>query len=98
MKLGRVIGNVWATRKEDFLVGVKFLVIQLEDSGCKRPNEVLVAADRIGAGTGDLVIVTQGSSARFVYGEQYPIDAVVLGIVDSVEAGVINGEQGSWDD
>lgn len=86
MKLGRVVGNVWATRKEDFLIGVKFLVIQIETTGAE-PGEVLVAVDRIGAGEGDLVIVTQGSAARFVYGDQWSIDAVVVGIVDSVDMG-----------
>ncbi len=88
MKLGRVIGNVWATRKEDFLVGVKFLVIQLEDPNGRSVEEIVVAADRIGAGNGDLVLVTIGSAARYIFGESWSIDAVVIGIVDSVEAEV----------
>lgn len=87
MILGRVVGNVWATRKEEVLVGIKFLVIQPQRLDGQSAGEPFVAGDRVGAGLGDLVIVTQGSAARLVYGEQWPIDAVVIGIVDSVDKG-----------
>jgi ethanolamine utilization protein EutN len=86
MKLGRVIGNLWATRKEEGLTGIKFLCIQLENPQGQVVGESLIAADRIGAGIGDCVMVTSGSAARFIIKEvDLPIDAVVIGIVDSVD-------------
>ncbi|GGK29658.1 ethanolamine utilization protein EutN [Caldalkalibacillus uzonensis] len=86
MKIGTVIGNVWATRKEEGLKGLKFLFVQLEDP-CGNPVDTpLIAADRIGAGVGDRVMITEGSSSRFVIADKdLPIDAVVIGIVDSID-------------
>lgn len=81
MIIGKVIGNVWATRKEDRLRGLKFLVIQAAKEG-----ETLVAADVVGAGVGDSVIVTMGSSARTALDKKdCPVDATVVGIIDSLE-------------
>lgn len=81
MIIGKVIGNVWATRKEDRLSGLKFLVIQATKEG-----ETLVAADVVGAGVGDTVIVTMGSSARTALDKtDCPVDATVVGIIDSLE-------------
>lgn len=82
MKIGRVIGNVWATRKVNNLNGYKFLVIKLED------GEEIVACDNIGAGEGDRVLVTLGSGARKgTYEEDVPIDSLVIGIIDEIEEG-----------
>ncbi|AMA73222.1 MULTISPECIES: EutN/CcmL family microcompartment protein [Aneurinibacillus] len=86
MRIGTVVGNVWATRKEDGLTGLKFLFVQLEDTKGVPVDVPLIAADRIGAGIGDTVMVTLGSAARFVISEKdVPIDAVVIGIVDSID-------------
>lgn len=86
MKIGTVIGSVWATRKEDGLTGLKFLFVQPEDPEGSPVNEAIIVADRIGAGIGDRVIIANGSSARFAFSEQnIPIDAVVIGIVDSID-------------
>jgi ethanolamine utilization protein EutN len=86
MQIGTVTGNVWATRKEDGLKGLKFLFVQLEDPKGLHVDIPLIAADRIGAGIGDRVIVTRGSAARFVIKkEDLPIDAVIIGIVDSID-------------
>lgn len=87
MLVGTVIENIWATRKEDGLTGLTFLVIQ--PVGTEREGvpaqPPLVAVDRIGAGIGDRVIVTQGSPASFIdQDKKMPIDALVIGIVDSV--------------
>lgn len=87
MKTGRVIGNIWATRKEERLSGLKLLVIQpmnlLNDQPIESP---IVAADRIGAGVGEKVIYVGGSSARGAAGGQdIPVDATVVGIVDDQE-------------
>ena len=87
MKTGRVIGNIWATRKADNLSGLKLLVVQpislLDDSPVDTP---IVAADIIGAGTGEKVIYVGGSSARGAAGGMdIPVDATVVGIVDDQE-------------
>jgi ethanolamine utilization protein EutN len=85
MLVGTVIKNIWATRKEDGLTGLTFLVVQPgldEESTSTQPP--LVAVDRIGAGIGDRVIVTQGSPASFIHMEKkVPINALIIGIIDS---------------
>lgn len=86
MIVGKVIGNVWATRKDQALNGLKFLVVKPidHDSDMNRPE--LVAADSVGAGIGELVLVVTGSSARRVLDkDQCPLDAMIVGIVDEVE-------------
>lgn len=86
MIIGEVIGNVWATRKEQTLSGLKMLVIKPIDhySGASRPE--LVAADAVGAGVGDVVLVATGSSARKALDRrECSVDATVVGIVDEVE-------------
>lgn len=85
MLFGTVIDNVWATRKEEGLKGLTFLVIQLGFDETHTSSEMpIIAVDRIGAGIGDKVIVTQGSPAGFIQPDQkMPIDAIVIGIVDS---------------
>lgn len=93
MQMGKVIGNVWATRKEEGLEGLKLLIIQPIDSKNNPIRNQIVAADRIGAGVGDHVLVTSGGSSRFIMRENpIPIDAVIVGIIDSteVERGVNN--------
>jgi len=83
MKLGRVISNVWATRKDPALTGVKLLVVQLLDAPNEKKGAIIVAADYIGAGIGEKVLITEGSSARQTIGmERSPIDAVIVGIID----------------
>ena len=87
MKTGKVIGNIWATRKEEKLAGLKLLVIQpvnlLDDPPVEYP---IVAADIIGAGVGEKVIYVAGSSARAAAGgSDIPVDATVVGIVDDQE-------------
>lgn len=84
MKTGRVIGNIWATRKEEKLSGLKLLIIQpinlLNDDSIEYP---IVVADIIGAGVGEKVIYVGGSSARGAAGGmEIPVDATVVGIVD----------------
>ncbi|MEK3955499.1 MULTISPECIES: EutN/CcmL family microcompartment protein [unclassified Psychrobacillus] len=86
MQLGKVIGNVWATRKEEGLQGLKLLIIQPVDVKGKPVRTQFVAADRIGAGIGDDVLVTSGGSSRYIMRENpIPIDAVIIGIIDSTE-------------
>ncbi|WP_028783831.1 EutN/CcmL family microcompartment protein [Thalassobacillus devorans] len=86
MIVGEVVGNIWATRKEDGLTGLKFLVVQPEASlSASRPSN-FIAVDRIGAGVGDKVMVTRGSAASYMdENKTLPIDALIIGIIDAVE-------------
>ena len=81
MLLGIVIGSVWCTRKAEALTGQTFLLVSPE--GYQGP--ALVCADRAGAGPGDQVLVARGSAARRPAGEDLPVDAAIVGIVDRIE-------------
>lgn len=87
MKIGRVIGNIWATRKDEHLAGIKLLVVQPLNMLTDRPSDTpIVAADIIGAGIGEKVIYVGGSSARGAAGSRdVPVDATIVGIVDDQE-------------
>ncbi|NSL52142.1 EutN/CcmL family microcompartment protein [Calidifontibacillus erzurumensis] len=79
MIIGKVISKVVSTRKHESLQGHKFLVIQ----PCYgKSDEYFVAADNIGAGEGELVLVTLGDAAQHALTRQAPIDAIVVGIID----------------
>lgn len=81
MITARLIDNVWATRKAESLNGYKLMLA--EEMGGSRSGARMVVVDIIGAGIGDRVIVTTGSSARKMLGnDQVPVDAVVVGIID----------------
>ena len=87
MQVAKVIGNIWATRKEEKLAGLKLLLVKpvdvLDKTADKSP---LVAADMIGAGVGETVIIVGGSSARGAAGDNsIPVDDTVVGIVDDME-------------
>ncbi|MCX7828392.1 MAG: EutN/CcmL family microcompartment protein [Thermanaerothrix sp.] len=83
MIIAKGVGNVWATKKDESLNGLKFFVVQPVKSG---PGGGFVAVDAAGAGIGDHVLVSQGSSARMVFDREHvPVDAVIVGIIDSVE-------------
>lgn len=86
MFVGKVIGNVWATRKDAALNGLKLLVVKPIDHYSDHGRPEMVAADSVGAGIGELVLVVTGSSARRCLGKDAcPIDAMIVGIVDEVE-------------
>lgn len=86
MIIGKVVGRLWSTRKDEKLNGQKFLVVRLMKNGIEESEDVLVAADIVGAGKGDLVMITQGSSTRQIAGlKDVPIDSIVVGIIDSIE-------------
>lgn len=82
-----VIGNVWATRKDERVEAIKMLIVRpldFTDEGVV--NTPVIAADWIGAGVGERVIVVTGSAARCAAGDQgIPIDASVIGIIDGEE-------------
>ncbi|SKA72174.1 EutN/CcmL family microcompartment protein [Desulfobaculum bizertense] len=87
MIIAKVIGNVWATRKEDTLNGLKLMVVQRVDLADKAAHESFIAVDCVGAGIGEQVLVTTGSSARqALRNEQSPVDAAIVGIIDELTA------------
>lgn len=86
MILAQVQGTVVSTRKDVGLLGLKLLLVREVDAQFKATGNVLVAVDAVGAGTGELVLVASGSSARLTeVSKDKPVDAVISGIVDSVE-------------
>lgn len=86
MIIGKVIGNIWATRKDEKLNGLKFLIVKPVKVAGNMNVPSIVAADNVGAGIGDTVLVTKGSSARVSLDiKDVPVDAVIVGIIDSVE-------------
>ncbi|MDY3919846.1 MAG: EutN/CcmL family microcompartment protein [Candidatus Limivivens sp.] len=94
MEIGRVIGNVWATKKDGGITGQKLLVIDLVQSFREKTEALVVAADVIGAGAGDLVLVCRGNSARMVVGNgKAPVDAAVVGIIDSLDLPAYKNEE-----
>lgn len=88
MRLGRVIGTVVATRKDDRLVGTKLLITVPLDLAGREAGEPLVAVDMVGAGIGERVLYATGSvAAKALSDSSAPVDAVIVGIVDAIEAG-----------
>lgn len=86
MILARVIGTVVATRKDPKLVSNKLLVARPMDPHGKPEGVPLVAVDTVDAGVGDTVLIVSGSSARMAAGlKDCPIDAAIVGIVDTVD-------------
>ncbi len=88
MQLALVVGSVVATRKEESLSGLKLLLVRPVDEEGKPGSTLLVAADAVGAGPGEVVLVASGSSARQTRAtDKRPVDAVVMAIVDSWDVG-----------
>lgn len=86
MFLGRVIGTVWSTKKDEQLVGAKFLIVKELDLKLKEKERFVVAVDSVGAGEGEVVLVATGSSSRMTtFTKDKPVDAVIMGIVDKLD-------------
>jgi ethanolamine utilization protein EutN len=86
MILGRVVGTVVATRKDERLLGAKLLVVRTIDPRGKDEAGYTVAVDTVDAGVNERVLVVTGSSARMASGlKDSPVDAAIVGVVDSVE-------------
>ena len=88
MVLGKVIGTLVATRKEPTLEGLKLLVVRACDVDGKETGGIVIAADAVGAGVGEVVLYASGSSARqTVATKDRPVDATIMAIVDEVAVG-----------
>lgn len=88
MFVGKVVGNLWSTKKDEKLEGKRFLVIQKQtySKNAATEDDILVAADRVGAGIGELVLVTTGTNSKYTFNdEELPIDMSVIGIIDSID-------------
>ncbi|MBI4429483.1 MAG: EutN/CcmL family microcompartment protein [Ignavibacteriales bacterium] len=86
MILGKVVGTVWATRKDEELVGMKFQLVKHVDLEYKLKDSFVVAVDTVQAGVGDIVLVTSGSSARqTAQTKNKPVDAVIVAVVDKLD-------------
>ena len=86
MIIGNVVGNVWATRKNDSLTGLKLMIVQRLDVCSNEEKESFVAADLVGAGIGERVLVATGSAARQSEEMQNAlVDATIIGIIDEVD-------------
>jgi carbon dioxide concentrating mechanism protein CcmL len=85
MQIAIVRGTVTSTQKEPSLVGVKFLLVQYIDAAGQLLPDYDVAADRVGAGNEEWVLVSRGSGARQTEGSEHrPVDAAVIAIIDMV--------------
>lgn len=85
MQIAKVRGTVVSTQKDPTLRGVKLLLLQLIDEEGRTLPEYEVAADNIGAGVDEWVLISRGSAARQVLGnEQRPLDTVVVAIIDTI--------------
>jgi len=86
MVLGKVVGTVWATRKDEELVGMKLQIVKHLDLQYRVKDTFVVAVDTVQAGVGDVVLVCSGSSARqTAQTKNKPVDAVIMAVVDKLD-------------
>ena len=86
MFLGHVVGTVWSTKKAANLEGVRFLIVHPYNLNKEPTTDIVVVADRLGAGVGETVLCAFGRAARSAIGDQdMAIEAAVVGIVDTME-------------
>ena len=82
MLRGIIRGNIVSTRKQDALIGSKFMEVEIMENG-ELTGNYIIAVDSVGAGIGETVLITTGSSARLaLHNTQAPCDAVIVGFVD----------------
>ena len=85
MRIAKVVGVAVATVKDRRLEGGKLLLVAAADPAGQPQGQPYVALDKVGAGEGELVVVVEGSSARTAAGDaNRPVDAVIVGILDSL--------------
>jgi len=88
MLLGKIVGTVVATRKDENLTGLRFLLVEELDTTLKSNGRMVVAVDSVGAGVDEVVLYASGSSARQTDAtKDRPVDATIMAIVDELEIG-----------
>ena len=88
MLIGRVVGSVVATQKDEELESMKLLVVRVHDQANRETDQYVVAVDAVEAGHGDMVLFATGSSARqTTLTRDKPCDAVIMAVVDSWDLG-----------
>ena len=91
MQIGKIVGTVVSTKKDEKLEGLQLNLVKYVDVNGKPTGNFVIAVDSVGAGTGEIVLVASGSSARLTKTtEGKPVDAVIMAIVDILE---IDGEK-----
>lgn len=97
MFLAKITGNLTATQKVDSMVGQKLFIVEplrvdeQDHDALKSTGRTFIAVDTVGAGEGEIVLIVQGSSARFTEEtKSLPIDCAIIGIVDTVQMGGAN--------
>ena len=90
MKLGKVVGTVVSTCKDEKIEGLKLYVVRDLSISLAEKGSFVVAADTVGAGIGEVVLYASGSSARQTNATQNrPVDASIMSIVDMID---VDGE------
>ena len=91
MQLGKIVGTVVSTRKDEKLEGLSLMLVKYIDLDGKPTGGLVVAVDAVGAGEGEVVLVAAGSSARQTpVTKDKPVDTVIMAIVDVLD---VNGEE-----
>ena len=85
MQLGRVVGRLWATRKDPNLEGQRMLIVQPVTPELRDAGKQLICLDAVGAGSGELIYWSRGKEASFPFlPQQVPTEATIVGIVDKI--------------
>jgi len=88
VQLGRIVGRVWATRKDPGLEGQRLLIVQPVTADLRDTGKRLICADAVGAGADELIYWCRGKEASFPFlPAEIPVEATVTGIVDQVKVG-----------
>lgn len=86
MIIGRILGSVVSTQKDERLMGKKLLIVRLINLDGTDQNGYVVAVDTVGAGFHERVLVVAGSSARLAEGNKdCPVDAAIIGVIDTID-------------
>lgn len=86
MQIGNIVGTVVSTKKDEKLEGLRLQIVKYVDMEGKPTGASVIAVDTVGAGVGECVLVSTGSSARQTkITKDKPVDAIIMAIVDELE-------------